>query len=109
MTNATTQIANLSRALLDRLSMPGDARYAAATAIWAKVDVAPAAVVTCRSVADVQAAIAAAHEAKLPLSVRGGGHDWVGRALCDGIVIDLSEMRGVTVATDVGSRIGAPV
>jgi FAD/FMN-containing dehydrogenase len=100
MTNATTQIANLSRALLDRLSMPGDARYAAATAIWAKVDVAPAAVVTCRSVADVQAAIAAAHEAKLPLSVRGGGHDWVGRALCDGIVIDLSEMRGVTVATD---------
>jgi FAD/FMN-containing dehydrogenase len=32
--------------------------------------------------------------------VRGGGHDWAGRALCDGIVIDLSELNGVAVETD---------
>jgi FAD/FMN-containing dehydrogenase len=32
------------------------------------------------------------------LSVRGGGHDWAGRALCGGIVIDLSGMRNVTVS-----------
>ena len=100
MTDATTQIANLSRTLPGRVSTPGEDRYAAAIATWAKVDVAPAAAVTCRSAADVQAAIAAARSANLPLSVRGGGHDWVGRALCDGIVIDLSEMREVTIATD---------
>jgi FAD binding domain/Berberine and berberine like len=100
MTLATTQIANLSRTLPGRVSTPGDANYAAAIATWAKVDVAPAAAVTCRSTADVQAAIAAARKANLPLSVRGGGHDWAGRALCDGVVIDLSEMREVTIATD---------
>ena len=100
MTDPTTQIANLSRTLPGRVSTPGDDRYAAAIAIWAKVDVAPAAVVTCRSVADVQAAVTAARKADLPLSVRGGGHDWAGRALCNGIVIDLSEMREVTIATD---------
>jgi len=100
MTDATTQIANLSRTLPGRVSTPGEDRYAAAIATWAKVDVAPTAAVTCRSAADVQAAIAAARKANLPLSVRGGGHDLVGRALCDGIVIDLSEMREVTIATD---------
>jgi FAD/FMN-containing dehydrogenase len=32
------------------------------------------------------------------LSVLGGGHDWAGRALCDGgLLIDLSRMRGVRV------------
>ena len=36
----------------------------------------------------------------LPLSVRGGGHDWARRALCDGIVIDLSAMNGVVVGSD---------
>lgn len=100
MTDPTTQIANLSRKLPGRVSIPGDRRYAAAIATWAKIDAAPAAAVTCRSVADVQAAIAAARNANLPLSVRGGGHDWVGRALCDGIVIDLSAMREVTIGTD---------
>src|SRR4029077_8539798 len=95
MTDATTQIANLSRTLPGRVSTPGEDRYAAAIATWAQVDVAPTAAVTCRSAADVQAAIAAARKANLPLSVRGGGDDWVGRALCDGMVIDLSEMREV--------------
>ena len=49
---------------------------------------------------DVQSAIRAARDCDLPLSVRGGGHDWAGRALCDGIVIDLSGMNGVVVASD---------
>ncbi|WP_024513130.1 FAD-binding oxidoreductase [Bradyrhizobium sp. ARR65] len=100
MTDPTTEIASLSRALPDRVSIPGDPRYTAAIATWAKTDVTPAAAITCRGAADVQAAITAARKAKLPLSVRGGGHDWAGRALCEGIVIDLSEMRAVSVASD---------
>ena len=36
----------------------------------------------------------------LPLSVRGGGHDWAGRALCDGLVIDLSAMNDTVIAAD---------
>jgi FAD/FMN-containing dehydrogenase len=84
-----------------RLSMPGDDGYTAATAIWAKpVGRAPRAVIHCRTAEDVQAAIRAARDCDLPLSVRGGGHDWAGRALCDGIVIDLSAMNGVVVGPD---------
>src|SRR5260370_18124012 len=81
--------------------MPGDDRYAAATAIWAKpVGRVPRAIVHCRTSEDVQLAIRAARDCDLPLSVRGGGHDWAGRALCDGIVIDLSGMTGVAVECD---------
>ena len=86
------------------VSRPGDDRYAAATAIWAKpVGRMPRAVVHCRTPQDVQSAIRAARDCDLPLSVRGGGHDWAGRALCDGIVIDLSGMNGVIVGPDTCS------
>jgi FAD/FMN-containing dehydrogenase len=83
------------------LSMPGDDRYAAATAIWAKpVGPMPRAVVHARTSEHVQFAIRAARDCDLPLSVRGGGHDWAGRALCDGIVIDVSGMRRVAAESD---------
>jgi FAD/FMN-containing dehydrogenase len=91
----------LGERLSGRISRRGDERYAAATAIWAKpVGRAPRAVVHCRTPEDVQSAIRAARDCDLPLSVRGGGHDWAGRALCDGIVIDLSAMNGVIVGLD---------
>jgi hypothetical protein len=91
----------LDRRLPGQVSRPGDAHYAAATAIWAKpVGRTPRAVVHCRSAEDVQSAVRAARDCDLPLSVRGGGHDWAGRALCDGIVIDLCAMRDVRVSSD---------
>jgi FAD/FMN-containing dehydrogenase len=42
-------------------------------------------------------AVRAARDCNLALSVRGGGHDWACRALCDGMVIDLSGMNSVVV------------
>lgn len=91
----------LSGQLPGRVSRPGDPRYVAATAIWAKpVGRMPRTVVHCRTLPDIQIAIAAARSAGLSLSVRGGGHDWAGRALCDGLVIDLSDMRDVVVSPD---------
>jgi len=93
-----TTFRRLAAQLPGRVSRPGDSGYAAATAIWAKpVGRMPRAVVHCRKAEDVQAAIRAARDGQLSLSVRGGGHDWAGRALCDGIVIDLSGMREVAV------------
>src|SRR5262245_10171347 len=102
MTDLITRTMNrLDRQVRGRLSMPGDKRYAAATAIWAKpTGRMPRAVVHCRTSQDVQLAILAARDCDLPLSVRGGGHDWAGRALCEGIVIDLSNMNGVVVSSD---------
>ena len=89
----------LGQQLRGRLSLPGDQRYAVATAIWAKpAGRAPRAVVHCRTAEDIQLAIRAAHECDVAVSVLGGGHDWAGRALCEGIVIDLSGMRNVTVS-----------
>jgi FAD/FMN-containing dehydrogenase len=86
-----------------RISRPGDDEYAAATAIWAKpVGRMPRAVIHCRTPPDVQSAIRAARMCDLALSVRGGGHDWAGRALCDGLVIDLRGMN--QVEADLGNR-----
>jgi FAD/FMN-containing dehydrogenase len=88
----------LGRELPGSVSRPGSDRYAAATAIWAKpTGRMPRAVVHCTTTEQVRATIRAARERGIPLSVRGGGHDWAGRALCEGIVIDLSEMRGVLI------------
>ncbi|WP_186257726.1 FAD-binding oxidoreductase [Burkholderia gladioli] len=84
-----------------RLSLPGEPAYAAATDIWAGgTDRQPAAVHACRTAAEVRAALRLAREHGLAVAVRGGGHDWARRALCEGLVIDLREMRAVTPATD---------
>jgi FAD/FMN-containing dehydrogenase len=91
----------LEQRLSGCLSKPGDERYAAATAIWAKpVGPMPRAVAHCRTAQDVQSAVQAARDCDLTLSVRGGGHDWAGRALCDGIVIDLTAMNDVMLGPD---------
>src|SRR5215469_12510936 len=91
----------LSGQLVGRISKPGDDRYGAATAIWAKpAGPMPRTVVHCRTLHDVQLGIEAARSAGLSLSVRGGGHDWAGRALCDGLVLDLGGMRDVVISSD---------
>jgi FAD/FMN-containing dehydrogenase len=73
--------------------------------IWnAAVKHRPAVVVRARATRGVQEAIRVARECALPLSVLGGGHDWAGRALCDGgLLIDMSRMRGVRV--DASTRV----
>jgi FAD/FMN-containing dehydrogenase len=62
------------------------------------VDRKPLLIAQCSDVEDVKIALTAARKLGLPLSVRGGGHNVAGNALCDeGIVIDLSAMRNVSV------------
>src|SRR4030088_705967 len=76
--------------------MPGEADYDAARRIWnASIDKHPGAIARCSGAADVVNAVKFARATDLLVSVRGGGHNVAGRALCDdGIVIDLSAMRG---------------
>jgi FAD/FMN-containing dehydrogenase len=94
-------LSGLEAQLPGRVSLPGEDGYAAATAIWAKqVGRMPRAVVHCRTTEDVQLAIRTARDCGLPLSVRGGGHHWAGRALCADVVVDLSGMNGVSVDAD---------
>src|SRR5215813_10547614 len=91
----------LGERLPGRVSVPGDDGYTAATAIWAKpIGPLPRAVVACRTATEVQLGLRAARDCELPLSVRGGGHDWAGRALCEGLVLDLRGMNGVSLSSD---------
>jgi FAD/FMN-containing dehydrogenase len=78
---------------------PGDAGYDSARAVFnAMIDRRPLAVVRCHDAADVARGIAFARDHDLVLSVRGGGHNVAGSAVCDGgIMLDLSPMTGVRV------------
>jgi len=79
--------------------VPSDASYDTLRRVYnACVDRRPAAIVRCSAASDVIRALAFAREADLPLSIRGGGHNVAGRAVCDdGVMIDLSTMRSVRV------------
>ena len=78
---------------------PGDSGYETARKIWnASIDKHPGVIARCSGVADVVAAVNFARENELRIAVRGGGHNVSGKALCDdGIVIDLSGMKGIHV------------
>ena len=92
----------LRAALRGPLLRPGDPDYDGARQIWnAMIDRRPALIVRCAGTADVCTAVAFARDHGLPLAVRGGGHNIAGNAICyDGLVIDLSGMRGVHVDPD---------
>jgi FAD/FMN-containing dehydrogenase len=76
-----------------------DEGYAAARSVWnAMIDRRPAFIVRCAGAADVSAAVDFAREAGALLSVRGGGHNIAGSAVCDGaVMIDLSPMKSVRI------------
>jgi FAD/FMN-containing dehydrogenase len=78
---------------------PGDREYETARRLWnGMIDRRPSVIARCSGTADVVSAIAFAREHDLPIAVRGGGHGVAGRATCDdGLVADLSQMRGIRV------------
>lgn len=82
-----------------------DAGFDQARAVWnAMINRRPAVIARCRDARDVQAAVRHAVACDLPISIRGGGHNVAGHAVCDnGVMIDLSLMREVEV--DAGKRI----
>ncbi|KAB2382934.1 FAD-binding oxidoreductase [Actinomadura montaniterrae] len=85
----------------DRVLADGPDHVRSVTLFNGAVDIRPAVVVRCGTTGDVQAAVRAAREHGVPVSVRGGGHDFWGRALRPGgLVIDLADMRGVRVDAD---------
>ncbi|TGQ93974.1 FAD-binding protein, partial [Mesorhizobium sp. M4B.F.Ca.ET.203.01.1.1] len=58
----------------------------------------PQLIARCADVADVITAVKYARDNDLLIAVRGGGHNGAGLGICDnGLVIDLSMMKGVRV------------
>jgi len=94
-----TTIAALKSELRGELIEPGDAGYDGARKVYnAMIDRKPRLIVRCADVADVIAAVKFSREHKLPISVRGGGHNAAGSGVCDdGLVIDLSPIKYVHV------------
>ena len=77
----------------------GDSTYDERRKIWnGSIDRYPALIARSTGVADVMAALKFARGTDLPVAVRSGGHSFPGQSTCDdGIVIDLSPMKGIRI------------
>ncbi|HEY1299018.1 MAG TPA: FAD-binding oxidoreductase, partial [Stellaceae bacterium] len=76
-----------------------DEGYDDARNVWnGMIDRRPALIARCAGAADVRAVVDFAREAGALLSVRGGGHNIAGSAVCEGgVMIDLSPMKSVRI------------
>jgi FAD/FMN-containing dehydrogenase len=90
---------DLRSAMRGHVVSPEDDLYDTARRIWnGAVDHRPLLIALCETIDDVQLVVRTGHKYGLPLSVLGGGYDWAGRSMREqGLVIDLSAMRQVTV------------
>ena len=84
------------------LVRPDDPAYDEARAIWNGAhDARPAVIARCADSDDVRHAIGFARSEGLDVAVRGGSHSIPGfSTVDDGIVIDLSPMKGIKVDAD---------
>ncbi|HEX7347062.1 MAG TPA: FAD-binding oxidoreductase [Candidatus Limnocylindrales bacterium] len=92
-------IAALEAAVTGRVIRPASPEYDDARRTFnALIDRRPAAIVRCATHDDVSATLLAARDGGFQVGVRGGGHSVAGLSIVeDGIVIDLSEMRAVSI------------
>lgn len=90
---------SLHKKFKGELLRPVDAPYDSARSIWnGMFDRRPALIARCSDVADVQLSLKIASELGILTAVRCGGHSLAGFSTCDGgLVLDLSNMRHVTV------------
>jgi FAD/FMN-containing dehydrogenase len=94
-----TAIAELKGTFGGALLRSEEDGYDAARAIFnGMIDRRPAVIARCSGVADVIAAVRFARDNDLVIAVKGGGHGVPGYAVCeDGVMIDLSPMKGIWV------------
>src|SRR6201993_2207457 len=97
-------ITQFSQGLRGQLIRRNDPEYDEARKLYnAMIDKRPLLIARCVDVADVIAAVNFGRDNKLPVAIRGGGHNGPGfGGVDDGLVIDLSLMKGVRV--DPASR-----
>jgi FAD/FMN-containing dehydrogenase len=89
----------LAEILRGRVVRPTDGDYDSLRALYnGMIDKRPQMIAQCTDAADVIAAVNFGREKGLLIAVRGGGHNGPGLGSCDdGLLIDLSMMKGVHV------------
>jgi FAD/FMN-containing dehydrogenase len=89
----------LRESLRGELLRPSDQTYDEARKVWnGMIDHRPALIARCAGTADVVEAVNFARDHDLLVSVRGGGHNIAGKAVCEGgLMIDLSKMRSISI------------
>jgi FAD/FMN-containing dehydrogenase len=89
-------------AMTGPVMLSGHPQYDSARMIWNGMhDKRPALIARCVSAEDVGNAVSFARDNNLLVAVRGGGHSWPGKSVCDGgLMIDLSQMNTVTADRD---------
>jgi len=105
MPNLTTpQISELKNGFKGDVILSGDGAYESARKIWnGMIDKRPALIARCAGTPDIVRTVNFARDTGAMLAVRGGGHNIAGNAICDdGVVLDLSGMKAVSV--DAGAR-----
>jgi FAD/FMN-containing dehydrogenase len=104
-----------SKHMKGELLRSGDEGFDDARKVWnGMIDKRPALIARCVDTDDVMACVNFARENELLISVRGGGHNYAGKAVCDdGLMIDLSLMKGIevdpansTVKAQAGLKLG---
>ena len=92
-------IASLAQSLRGELIQPGDARYDEARKLYnGMIDKRPRLIARVADVADVITAVNFGRDQGLLIAIRGGGHNGPGLgSVNDGLVIDLSGLKGVRV------------
>lgn len=92
-------IRELGEALKGPVLLSNHPDYDSARRIWNGMhDKRPALIARCTSSEDVSQAVTFARERELLVAVRGGGHSWPGKSVCEGgLMIDLQPLNGVVV------------
>jgi FAD/FMN-containing dehydrogenase len=94
-----TVLKDLQTGLRGRLLRPHDEGYDGVRRVWnAMIDKRPAVIARCVGAADIIQCVRFARKHNLLVSMRGGGHNVAGSAVCEGgLMIDLSPMKGIRV------------
>ncbi len=92
-------IREFGNAMRGSVLMPNDPVYHNARRVWNGMhDKRPALIARCQTVQDIVNSVDFARDHGVLLSIRGGGHSWPGKSVCDGgLMLDLAEMRNVSV------------
>jgi FAD/FMN-containing dehydrogenase len=93
---AATELQTL---LKGRILVDGDSTYDSARKIWnSMIDRKPALIAQCINRNDIQQAVIFAKKHEMLVSIRGGGHNIAGNAVCEnGLMIDLSMMKAIQI------------